>query len=250
MSTRGSHNPALARARKGETEAVHVEWDVWAPTFKTAFMLLAVIRTAAACVNIIADCDETYNYWEPTHYLLYGFGYQTWEYRHACCRCGALLLPPHTACERGSPAYALRSYAYLLPHAAIGYVLDLLHDGNKVHASTGARCLHGGPDSLLLQLQPLVFTSMRIALGFISAACEAYLYRGVVRAFGRRTGRYCLLLLALTAGMFHAATSECPRCSPHVNCAACLPHLPHSSSLPAQHLCHVLRVSCRWCMAS
>ena len=31
--------------------------------------------------NIIHDCDEVYNYWEPLHYLLYGYGKQTWEYR-------------------------------------------------------------------------------------------------------------------------------------------------------------------------
>ena len=45
--------------------------------------------------NIIHDCDETYNYLEPLHYLVHGSGLQTWEY-------GA--------------QYALRAYAYLLLH--------------------------------------------------------------------------------------------------------------------------------------
>ena len=43
----------------------------------------------------ISDCDETYNYWEPMHYLIYGKGFQTWEY---------------------APQYGLRSYAYILLH--------------------------------------------------------------------------------------------------------------------------------------
>lgn len=44
------------------------------------------------------------NSWEPVHYLAFGSGLQTWEY---------------------SPAYTLRSYAYLLPHAALAKGLAL-----------------------------------------------------------------------------------------------------------------------------
>lgn len=40
------------------------------------------------------DCDEVFNYWEPLHFLLYGTGFQTWEYAHE---------------------FALRTYAYLMP---------------------------------------------------------------------------------------------------------------------------------------
>ncbi len=39
------------------------------------------------------------------HYLMYGSGFQTWEY---------------------SPTFAIRSYAYLLPHAAVVYVADFV----------------------------------------------------------------------------------------------------------------------------
>jgi alpha-1,2-mannosyltransferase len=31
--------------------------------------------------NTISDCDEVFNYWEPMHFMLYGTGLQTWEYR-------------------------------------------------------------------------------------------------------------------------------------------------------------------------
>lgn len=62
----------------------------------TAFALLAAARLISALLNIIHDCDETFNYLEPLHYVLYGSGMQTWEY-------GA--------------QYALRAYIYLLLHA-------------------------------------------------------------------------------------------------------------------------------------
>jgi alpha-1,2-mannosyltransferase len=46
-----------------------------------AFAILLVARLFSSLFNIIHDCDEVFNYWEPLHYLLYGFGMQTWEYR-------------------------------------------------------------------------------------------------------------------------------------------------------------------------
>jgi len=44
----------------------------------------------------VQDCDETFNYWEPLHYLNHRYGLQTWEY---------------------SPEFSLRSWAYILIHA-------------------------------------------------------------------------------------------------------------------------------------
>ena len=44
-------------------------------------LTLFLARVASAALNIIHDCDETYNYWEPLHYLIYNEGFQTWEYR-------------------------------------------------------------------------------------------------------------------------------------------------------------------------
>lgn len=35
---------------------------------------------SAGIWSTIADCDEVFNYWEPLHLLLYGSGFQTWEY--------------------------------------------------------------------------------------------------------------------------------------------------------------------------
>lgn len=42
---------------------------------------LGMLRHMSATSNIIHDCDEVFNYWEPLHYLLYKSGFQTWEYR-------------------------------------------------------------------------------------------------------------------------------------------------------------------------
>ena len=38
-------------------------------------------RLGAAVWSGISDCDETFNYWEPAHFMLYGNGLQTWEYQ-------------------------------------------------------------------------------------------------------------------------------------------------------------------------
>jgi len=92
----------------------------WSPPFRTIFMVLLSIRVWAAMVSPISDCDEVFNYWEPTHYLLFGRGLQTWEY---------------------SPEFALRSYAYVGGHAMIGKLVALLSFGplDKVAIFFGMR---------------------------------------------------------------------------------------------------------------
>ena len=73
--------------------------------------LLVLARSLSVSCSPIMDCDETFNYWEPLHYLLFGRGFQTWEY---------------------SPEFGLRTYAYVLLHAVFGlpqYVLHLVRGG-------------------------------------------------------------------------------------------------------------------------
>ncbi|TSL34533.1 Alpha-1,2-mannosyltransferase ALG9 [Bagarius yarrelli] len=88
--------------------------QVWAPEGSTAFKCLVSARFCAALLSNISDCDETFNYWEPTHYLLYGKGMQTWEYS-----------PP--------PVYAIRSYAYLWLHALPACFHAKILQTNKAH---------------------------------------------------------------------------------------------------------------------
>ena len=42
---------------------------------------LVAVRLLSAVVNTVHDCDEAFNYWEPLHFLLHGYGLQTWENR-------------------------------------------------------------------------------------------------------------------------------------------------------------------------
>ncbi|XP_054707313.1 alpha-1,2-mannosyltransferase ALG9-like [Uloborus diversus] len=92
----------------------------WAPSPYTAFKVLLSARLCAAVWSNISDCDEVFNYWEPMHYLLYGEGFQTWEY---------------------SPLYAIRSYAYLWVHALPSYLYSTMLQSNKVLVFYFLRCL-------------------------------------------------------------------------------------------------------------
>ena len=64
----------------------------------TAFYIFATANAIAAIYSPILDCDEVYNFWEPTHYLDRGYGFETWEY---------------------SPDYAIRSWSYTAIHAFV-----------------------------------------------------------------------------------------------------------------------------------
>jgi alpha-1,2-mannosyltransferase len=76
-----------------------------------AFYVFLGANILAALFAPIQDCDEIFNYWEPTHYLSHGYGLQTWEY---------------------SPEYAIRSWAYVAFHAVIGSIRRLLPFPTKV----------------------------------------------------------------------------------------------------------------------
>jgi alpha-1,2-mannosyltransferase len=68
---------------------------------KFAFALFLAASLFAALLSPIQDCDEVFNYWEPSHYLNHGYGLQTWEY---------------------SPVYAIRSWTYAGLHSAVIFV--------------------------------------------------------------------------------------------------------------------------------
>ncbi|KAL7276780.1 mannosyltransferase [Rhizina undulata] len=77
----------------------------------TVFSVLLVVRLLSAKYATIPDCDEVFNYWEPTHYLQHGNGLQTWEY---------------------SPEFAIRSWAYVGLHAAAGKLFSLIPQMSKI----------------------------------------------------------------------------------------------------------------------
>jgi alpha-1,2-mannosyltransferase len=88
----------------------------------TAFKALLSARFCAAIWTHITDCDETFNYWEPLHYLIYGNGLQTWEY---------------------SPQFALRSYTYLLVHGVPAWCYEQIFKPNPMLVFYFVRCLLG-----------------------------------------------------------------------------------------------------------
>ncbi|KAK1321438.1 Dol-P-Man:Man(6)GlcNAc(2)-PP-Dol alpha-1,2-mannosyltransferase [Acorus calamus] len=90
--------------------------------WKIPFVALAFLRYMSATSNIIHDCDETFNYWEPLHYLLYRSGFQTWEY---------------------SAEFALRSYLYLLFQALVAAPASFLFGDDKVRVFYAVRLFLG-----------------------------------------------------------------------------------------------------------
>ncbi|XP_077228732.1 alg9-like mannosyltransferase family [Tasmannia lanceolata] len=86
------------------------------------FYALAILRYMSATSNIIHDCDEVFNYWEPLHYLLYRSGFQTWEY---------------------SSEFALRSYLYILFHNVVAGPASWLFSEEKVKVFYAVRLFLG-----------------------------------------------------------------------------------------------------------
>ncbi|KAJ3333161.1 mannosyltransferase [Blyttiomyces sp. JEL0837] len=95
----------------------------WCPKFSVAFQFLLVARLLAATLSNISDCDEVFNYWEPTHFLHYGYGLQTWEY---------------------SPVYAIRSWTYAGVHAIASWLAELVVVKKKIQIFFLIRALLGG----------------------------------------------------------------------------------------------------------
>ncbi|KZV29698.1 Alg9-like mannosyltransferase family isoform 1 [Dorcoceras hygrometricum] len=83
---------------------------------------LGVLRYMSATSNILHDCDEVFNYWEPLHFLLYNSGFQTWEY---------------------SSQFALRSYLYIVFHNLVGWPASLWFGEEKVRVFYAIRIFLG-----------------------------------------------------------------------------------------------------------
>ena len=101
---------AAARALAPSTPAVVSLLD-YAPSPEHAKLALLLVRIGGALfLQLVTDCDETFNYWEPAHYLLYGSGQQTWEY---------------------DPIYALRSYAFAGIASFVGFFFGGFYGEDK-----------------------------------------------------------------------------------------------------------------------
>lgn len=103
-STSYSKEDKPVRRGAGEEEEKGLPWLL-------PFFALAVLRHMSASSNIIHDCDEVFNYWEPLHYIIYKSGFQTWEY---------------------SSEFALRSYLYIFFHGLVAGPASWLFGEEKV----------------------------------------------------------------------------------------------------------------------
>ncbi|XP_068152599.1 alpha-1,2-mannosyltransferase ALG9 [Drosophila tropicalis] len=92
------------------------------PSVHTAFKTFVSARLCSAIWAYIADCDETFNYWEPLHYIINGHGLQTWEY---------------------SPQFGLRSYTYLLLQGVPGYFYQKIFNPSPILIFYMVRCMLG-----------------------------------------------------------------------------------------------------------
>ncbi|KAL1887519.1 mannosyltransferase [Ceratocystis pirilliformis] len=77
----------------------------------SAFYVFLASAAASALYSPIADCDETFNYWEPAHYLSHGYGLQTWEY---------------------SPEFAIRDWGYISMHTIVSNFRRIMPFPTKV----------------------------------------------------------------------------------------------------------------------
>lgn len=126
----------------------------------------------AAKLNHIDDTDESYGYWEVLHYLLYGYGMQTWEY---------------------APKFAIRTYAFLSPMWIAGFLLKALfgdHESSKIE----------------------VFLGIRILLGAFTALAQTLFLLGIRRSHPSNplVVRLTMLFLLFSPGVFFSSTSFLP----------------------------------------
>jgi alpha-1,2-mannosyltransferase len=136
------------------------------------FALFALVNVVAAIFAPIQDCDEVFNYWEPTHYLNHGYGLQTWEY---------------------SPEYAIRSWTYTSMHSLLIWLGTL-------------------PLKALEFDRPKVgeFYFLRIILALVCALCQTRLFSVVSRTIHPKVAIFFAMALVLSPGMHHAAPAYLP----------------------------------------
>ena len=155
-------------------------------------LLLLPLRVLGSLYLPIQDCDETFNYWEPLHYLMFGRGLQTWEY---------------------SPLFGLRSYAYLWIISPVGWAGKWAHEAMQSVRELGSA--PGQESSGAMPAQEVdklvLFYAMRLSFAVACACMEAKLLRTIRRVLGVRIAHWSLLFLACSAGLFHASSAFLPQ---------------------------------------
>jgi len=138
----------------------------------TAFYVFALANLIAAAFSPIQDCDEVFNYWEPSHYLNHGYGLQTWEY---------------------SPEYAIRSWTYTGIHSLL-IGIGMLPVRSTRYGSS----------------KVVEFYLLRTFLALACAACQARLYTVIQRMLNPRVALFFMIAMVISPGMYHAAPAYLP----------------------------------------
>ena len=176
ISPRSPVKPESPSDKRRSSLTPQLPADLWSPQFGTAFKYLLVVRlVAAVAMPFIADCDEVFNFWEPLHYLQFGYGHQTWEY---------------------APEFSIRTWAYISMYLGPAQLLRFVHWLLV--------------PSFLISQKTFIFYSMRCLLGTICAYIEASFYKAVDVHVGVRIARYLLVMLTFAPGMFYASTAFLP----------------------------------------
>ena len=173
------------------------------PILDNALVILVVSRALGALVNIVHDCDEVFNYWEPLHYILYGYGafLQVCRRRRArTCQLvgsrsysptrGRANKPPGMQTWEYSAAYALRSWWYIVLHKLLGWPLAAVL-GNR-------------------QEKVVVFYIIKTALGMFSAWSECLFCDALAKRVHPHVGKLYLVLSAFSSGMLVSANAFLP----------------------------------------
>ncbi|CAA9957382.1 Mannosyl transferase [Pyrenophora teres f. maculata] len=137
-----------------------------------AFCVFALANLVAAVFSPIQDCDEVFNYWEPSHYLNHGHGLQTWEY---------------------SPDYAIRSWAYTGIHSLVMWAGTLPIQPLALRAS-----------------KVLEFYFLRMVLAVACAVCQTRMYSAIRTTFQERIAIFFMMIMVISPGMYHAAPAYLP----------------------------------------
>ncbi|CAH0387165.1 unnamed protein product [Bemisia tabaci] len=106
--------------KQGIVRKAPQDFNVMYPSTGTVFKILLSARFCAAIWSIISDCDETFNYWEPSHFLIFGSGFKTWEY---------------------DVKYSLRSYSFISFFTFPVYLYEFFLKPNKVLLFYFVRCI-------------------------------------------------------------------------------------------------------------
>jgi alpha-1,2-mannosyltransferase len=122
------------------------------------FLFFISLNMIAIFLNHIDDTDETYGYWEPLHYLLFGHGMQTWEY---------------------SPDFAIRTYAFIYPLLMLGSIAKPYFP-NKVQLFLLMRVIFGFStafsESMFLNAIKIKFQNIEFMVAFIFTAFSSGMF--------------------------------------------------------------------------